>query len=43
MKIKKKVFEIINWITKKLGATEAKTDDVAVNTHDYTIKKNYDA
>ena len=43
MKIKKKVFEIINWITKKLGATEAKTDDVDVATHDYTIKKNYDA
>ena len=43
MKIKKKVFEIINWITKKLGATEAKTGDVAVNTHDYTIKKDYDA
>ena len=43
MKIKKKVFEIINWITKKLGATEAKTGDVDVTTHDYTIKKNYDA
>lgn len=43
MKIKKKVFEIINWITKKLGATEAKTDDVDVKSHDYTIKKNYDA
>lgn len=43
MKIKKKVFEIINWITKKLGATEAKTDDVDVKTHDYTINKNYDA
>ena len=43
MKIKKKVFEIINWITKKLGATEAKTGDVDVATHDYTIKKNYDA
>lgn len=43
MKIKKKVFEIINWITKKLGATEAKTGDVDATTHDYTIKKNYDA
>lgn len=42
MKIKKKVFEIINWITKKLGATEAKYGDVDPTTHDYTMKKNYD-